>query len=150
MGWQKVGNQRYYYERKRVDGEIVSRYIGCGPEAEAKARADAVEMAAQREEDRRDREVVRKWMERDREIDALTNWLDAFIKSSLETQLAKSGYHRVNGTWRKARKKKANPERERLMALKKEILEHGPRLRRGIEPEESFSFLTHDSQVSLL
>lgn len=128
MGWQKVGNQRYYYERKRVDGEVVSRYVGRGPEAEAKARADAAAMAAQREEDRRDREVIRKWQERDRVIDAITDRLDKSIKEALEAQLASVGCRRVNGTWRKARKKKVNQERERLMALKKEILEHGARL----------------------
>ncbi len=118
MGWQRVGNQRYYYERKRVDGEIVSRYIGRGPEAEVIARADAEAMAAQREEDRRDREVVRKWMERDRAIDAMVKALDDFIRDTLDTQLAKSGYHKVNGTWRKARRKKVNPEVAKVLALK--------------------------------
>ncbi len=70
---------------------------------------------------------VEDW--RYRVIDAMTDRLNSFIKYTLEAQLASVGYHRVNGTWRKARKKrKVNPEVEKVLEFKKEILEHGPRL----------------------
>ena len=41
-----------------------------------------------------------------RAIDAITDRLDKSVKEALEAQLASVGCRRVNGTWRKARKKR--------------------------------------------
>ena len=34
MGWEKRNGQEYYYQKKRVGGKVISRYIGNGTAAD--------------------------------------------------------------------------------------------------------------------
>lgn len=53
MGWQTRGKKRCFYHSKRVDGKVVSQYIGSGPEAEMVA--EALEAAREKRQIDRDR-----------------------------------------------------------------------------------------------
>jgi len=40
MAWEQRGRHRYYYRKERVDGRVVSRYVGRGEAGHRAAEAD--------------------------------------------------------------------------------------------------------------
>jgi hypothetical protein len=99
MGWEKRGNNLYYYRKKRDGDRVMSEYVGNG------RMAQRISV-----EDREERE--RKW----KEIEAMAQKRDSFrvvdqhavqtsrlIKQVAEVFLIMAGYHKHKGQWRKAR-----------------------------------------------
>ena len=55
MGWKTRGNGRYFYQSQRVDGRVVTSYVGRASKGE-KAEAEAIR---QRQEQERERALIR-------------------------------------------------------------------------------------------
>ena len=99
MGWEQRGNGRYYYEKVRENGRVVSRYIGKGV---ASLLFDAANEQArfERQEVLRER---RARVTKDREIDGVVRELKQRSRALTETILIASGYHKHKGQWRRKR-----------------------------------------------
>lgn len=102
MAWETRGNGggTYYYRKRKVDGRVVSEYVGSGPLATFAASRAA--------EDRRERAVAAttERAERDRmradeaELDGFCTLADALARAAL----LNVGYHQHHrGEWRKRR-----------------------------------------------
>ena len=99
MGWEDRNGRSYYYEKKREDGRVVSRYIGRGI-ASKMCEALNEERRWEREEMRAER---RRQKALDREIDIAIRNLTARTKLLTEAVLVASGYHKHKGQWRRRR-----------------------------------------------
>ena len=99
MGWEMRRGSLYYYQKRRVNGKVVSTLHRAGPHAEAiaaedeQARAECaaaeVELAA----------LKVAWAAEDR---ALTDFHEATAALTTATRLL-NGYHMHKGQWRKGR-----------------------------------------------
>ena len=99
MGWERRGQGRYYYRKRRTGGRVVSEYVGAGPGAELLAEADALdraERAERREAERQAREEVQAL---DRQADEVAD----LIRALTHGVLLATGHHTHKGQWRKQR-----------------------------------------------
>ena len=99
MGWEKRGNKKYYYRKKRVGKKVVSEYVGSGPAAEKIAFEDEMERQKQKEE-------RNAWLHYQTEFRNLDNMLDSLYTITLaiiHAHLLLAGYHNHKGQWRKKR-----------------------------------------------
>jgi hypothetical protein len=98
MPWAQRGQHRYYFRKRQVNGRVVRRFLGRGPEAHLAAALDA-----RRQREREAARAARR-DERQRWVDAKTP-LDQLIEVSallLRAALLGSGYHQhAGGHWRK-------------------------------------------------
>ncbi len=96
-------NRRGYYRRSlRVNGRVITEYIGRGPGADLAAKLDAVNR------DVRDLRRVAERIEREKDaaLDALLDELDALVDDLVRAHLLVEGYHQHDrGQWRKRRAK---------------------------------------------
>lgn len=92
MAWETRRKQRYYYQKRRLNGRVVSKYIGAGAEALTRE-----EMAAQRklatESELQDRLAFRAL---EGELADFTQQVQALAAAALLT----AGYHRHKREWR--------------------------------------------------
>jgi len=99
MAWEERRYGRYYYHKTRVEGQVVSQYLGAGPVAEALAalhQAERVERTVRREEER----------EKRRRAEELDNALDAAARLTMTlttAALLAVGCHTHKGQWRRQR-----------------------------------------------
>jgi hypothetical protein len=100
MPWLQRGRNRAFYQSLRINGQVVHRYLGSGPEAEQAAVAI--------EERRQRRAAARAALatERQRHAEALTSFeqfwrlVDVLMHASLNER----GYFQHNrGQWRRRR-----------------------------------------------
>ncbi len=103
MGWEKRGSGQYYYRKKRVNGRVVSEYVGAGVLAEATQMIDQMEsenneLQKQREKDEKEQAAA---------IDVAVDQNLESIGELIESALTGWGYHKVKGEWRK---KRTNPK----------------------------------------
>ncbi len=99
MAWETRGGRRYYYEKKRVDGRVVSRYVGCGLAAQLAENVNEmlrIEREVLREESRRQAAL-------DREIDTQIRTAMRAVKLVTDAALFVAGYHKHKGQWRRKR-----------------------------------------------
>ena len=99
MGWEKRGNNKYYYRKKRVGNKVFSEYIGAGPAAEKIAQEDKLERQNRKDEHQ-------TWRRRKVEINALDDELDSITSYThmlINAHLLLVGYHSHKGQWRKKR-----------------------------------------------
>lgn len=102
MGLERRRNRLYYYSKERVGGRVLSRYVGSGLSGFAFA-ALASETA---EEQRLEREGVRKREAEFRRLNLEINAFCAEVDRVLAETLEREGYFRHNrGEWRKKRTK---------------------------------------------
>ncbi len=104
MGWEKRGSGQYYYRKKRVNGRVVSEYVGSGILAEATQMLDQVEKGKadlEKAEQQIDKEQAAAI---DQAIDQNLVSIGDLIKSTLIAY----GYHKVKGEWRKKRTNQKN------------------------------------------
>lgn len=99
MGWEERKGWLYYYEKERVGGKVVSRYIGTGTLAEA--------CAVINESERRKHQLKRKALRRERqalekEATLIRDHVDQ-IRALTHAVLIAEGYHMHKGQWRKSR-----------------------------------------------
>ena len=99
MAWEKRGNQQYYYRKHKIDGHVVSDYIGFGSLAESQSQNDQANQQARQAEREARRHEFNQILEQDREIDLTC----ALIYSLTRTILLATGYHIHKGQWRKKR-----------------------------------------------
>lgn len=103
MGWEKRGSGQYYYRKKRVNGRVVSEYVGSGILAEATLMLDQIE------KEKTDLEKIEQQIEKEKVI-AMDQAIDQNLESIgelIKSTLIAYGYHKVKGEWRK---KRANPK----------------------------------------
>lgn len=97
MSWETRGNNRYYYRRRRVGGQIVTEYLGNGWSAEL--------TAAQDEADRQRRAAAAaEWqalVEDERQTLATLATVDDLVGALTAGVLLANGYHTHRRQWRK-------------------------------------------------
>jgi hypothetical protein len=104
MGWERRGKGRYYYRKKRVNGKVVSEYIGANLVAQFyaahldSARADNI--AARR----KDLPARLKEAETDSRMRELEGNINLLVKDWLQSH----GFHKHKGQWRKRRHAEKN------------------------------------------
>lgn len=99
MSWETRGNNSYYYQKKRVNGKVVSEYVGKGFLAQEIALMDL----AERQERNKEAEVMKKESTELKLLDQQVTQVTSFIKQLLEGVLIISGFHKHKGQWRKVR-----------------------------------------------
>lgn len=101
MPWEARGPNLYYYRKRRVDGRVVSRYVGpgiLGVFAEVNDR----ERRCDAHDGRRAAEgQIRRW----RTIDANLARFCECMEDIVAAALGRMGYHRHKGQWRRCRMK---------------------------------------------
>ena len=99
MSWEKRGDNRYYYRRRKVNGRVIAEYIGTGDMAEAIARAD--------EHDRRRRQRAaaefHALAEGERRQGVTLAEVNELGRSAVAGVLIANGYHMHKRQWRKRR-----------------------------------------------
>ena len=95
MTWQKRGNRRYYYRKRRQGDRVISEYVGAGQLAETEAALDNLERQIRRAQRRRRQEH--------RALDAQVNQICDLIRILTDSVLLINDYHTHKGQWRKKR-----------------------------------------------
>ena len=120
MAWEKRGEQRYYYRARWEGRRSIKTYFGRGPAALAAAREDEEKRAA------RAAQRYAAAIEKARELPAreLVTELDSQLNIAVYSALAKAGFHRHGGQWRKRRAKpsEASKQTKRRRKTKNETL----------------------------
>lgn len=99
MGWEKRGERKYYYRKRRVGERVVSEYVGTGRAIDLMAQLDVLEKD-KAETERRVQRIGRQ------EVEALDKELGqvyALIEALTATTLRANGFHKHRGQWRRAR-----------------------------------------------
>lgn len=99
MGWEFRSGHKFYYRKKRIDGRVVSQYVGTGRLAEICAEGDELLRGiekAKRDAERRTREAE---AEIDRQLDVVESTLAALVSVAFRS----AGFHKHKGQWRKKR-----------------------------------------------
>lgn len=99
MSWERRGNGRYYYRRRREGGRHVCDYIGAGDIAEAFAGLDAFERQERELARRRWRATVEQWRAAERALNDVEN----IVRVLTAAVLIGNGYHAHKRQWRKLR-----------------------------------------------
>ena len=101
MGWEtRERGGRYYVQKRRVGGKVVSEYRGSGPLAELVAALDNAERAEKREA----RQQARQAWEAVCEEDTAIALFCADVEATFRQEMQAAGYHRPKrGEWRKRR-----------------------------------------------
>jgi len=97
MGWKTRGNGRYFYQSQRVDGRVVTHYVGGVTEGE-KAEAEAMR---QRQDQERERALVRS--RQSDYIESMETPIDAVNATQrlINAALVASGFYRHDSSeWR--------------------------------------------------
>ena len=99
MGWERRGNHRYYYRKRRQGGRVVSEYVGAGEHGAAAARRDVL---ARADRERMQQEQIR---ERERLLALEQAGADAedHVHLVMRAWLLAAGYHTHKGQWRRRR-----------------------------------------------
>jgi len=84
MGWETRRGRLYYYRKRRIDGRVVSEYIGDGPYAH--------QMASPKRRPPRDDAFD--------ELDQLIEANEGKIKTLVAAAYVAGGYHQHKGQWR--------------------------------------------------
>jgi len=99
MGWERRGNSRYYYRKRREGDRVVSEYVGSGPLAELASALDDLtreEQSLEREQIQREREAIRA-------VDMRVEDVCTVIRVLTYGALLAAGYHTHKAQWRKKR-----------------------------------------------
>lgn len=99
MGWEKRGDQRYYYAKKRNGKRIVSQYWGSGEVAQAVATLNQLDY--QKKQFERDLWQIQK--QNEAEIDQALNEIAGLIRILTKALLINAGFHTHKRQWRKKR-----------------------------------------------
>ena len=99
MGWKSINGGQYYYRSERVNGRVVSSYVGTGSMAvfeDLAARAKRIERNAQRLAETRRRAD-------NRELDDILDRMAGDAKRDATAFLNSLGYHEHKRMWRRQR-----------------------------------------------
>lgn len=98
MGWETRGGHRYFYQKKRENGKVVSKYLGNGLAAEICEGADSL-LATWRE-------LQKLEGQEQEDIDTAVDAFCRISRTAINGALYAVGYHRHKGQWRKRRMSK--------------------------------------------
>lgn len=99
MAWEKRGDRRYYYRKRRQGNRVVSEFVGAGYLGSLAAQlddADRLRQQAQREQVRRERATQD---DLDKQVDGLGQQLADLVTAVLLV----NGYHTHKRQWRRVR-----------------------------------------------
>ena len=99
MGWESRQGHKFYYRKKRIDGRVVSQYVGTGRLAEICAEGDELLRGIEKEKRNAERSTREAEAEIDRQLDAVESALAALVSAVLRS----AGFHKHKGEWRKKR-----------------------------------------------
>lgn len=99
MAWETRGNNRYYYQKKRVAGKVVSEYVGRGVMAREIALMDLEEKKERYDRNR----VMRQQEEEFGLFNQQVVQLSSLVKGAVEIYFIVSGFHKHKGQWRRRR-----------------------------------------------
>ncbi len=102
MGWETRGNggRSYYYTKRKVNGHVVSTYVGAGLAGTLTVRERQAAQAARSAAAEAEREERERIAEHEAAIDTFCDLTDALVHATL----LDAGYHRHHrGEWRKRR-----------------------------------------------
>lgn len=102
MGLERRGSKTYYYKKRRLNGHVVSEYVGRGDLARFAALTDALLRRERLERTQRAQAERNEWAEQDAMLDRLEESLRLLVWAYFLTH----GYHMHNGQWRRTRGKK--------------------------------------------
>ena len=97
MGWEKRGNNQYYYRKRREGEQVISEYVGSDQDQFTWAIA-TLDLAFDLE-DQEHRRALQKTTRLDEQIKNLCDLLGKVTRGLLLAQ----GYHTHKGQWRKKR-----------------------------------------------
>ena len=104
MGWEFRKGKRYYYQKRRVNGRVVSTYVGAGQLADIAAELDALDRMRRQQDmllDQAERATFAEHAQTPVELAALL----AEARTAVHTALTEAGYHQHKRQWRKRRDK---------------------------------------------
>lgn len=102
MAWEKRGNgNSYYYRKRRVNGRVVSEYVGTGELAAIRARLDSLKRAL-RLQQQAERRAARAKLD---ELDVQVAELDSVVQALARASLLAAGCRTHKGQWRSRRVK---------------------------------------------
>jgi hypothetical protein len=104
MGWEERGGGRYYYRKRRVNGRVVSEYVGSAARPWVGPLVDLEE--ANRNERAAERALERARREREQADDAALDDMASWAESLTTALLLAAGCHTHKGTWRRWRRTK--------------------------------------------
>jgi hypothetical protein len=99
VAWERRGDNLYYYQAEREDGQVRKKYLGAGEIAELVAHAD--ETIRRTKTERRERE--RAELEEARCLASAADELHGAVEVLAHAELVAAGYHRHKGEWRRRR-----------------------------------------------
>ena len=99
MGWEKRGNQSYYYHKKRKSGQTVSTYAGRGVLAQLQVQILEDEQRVRQA----GREDLRCIQQQDRDMDRQMGAAEKTLRLLTDARFYAEGFHKHKGQWRKRR-----------------------------------------------
>jgi hypothetical protein len=99
MAWEDRNGNRYYYRKRRVNGRVVSEYVGNGYAGELAAIFDNQE----RQQAEGKRRELRKQRQEAAKMDTQAGDVEKMTRAITNACLLLAGYHTHKGQWRKAR-----------------------------------------------
>ncbi len=100
MAWETRGNGRYYYQKRRMEQQVISQYVGRGEFAQIVAQLDELERE-KRDFERWEREQMQKELEEDRELDQLLDEVVDMVRGMKTAVLLVHGFHTHKRQWRR-------------------------------------------------
>lgn len=99
MAWltTPTGN-RYYYRRRKVNGRVISEYVGAGALGVAVANLDALERRQVEAQQEAWRTVKAEQAAIDAEVDSIGQWVQAYV----DALHLVTGHHQHKRQWRKS------------------------------------------------
>jgi hypothetical protein len=99
MAWETRGNNAYYYRKKKVNGKVVSEYVGKGLVAQEIASMDS----AERQERNIKLDAIKKEKNELELLNSRTTQSISATKRMVESFLILAGFHKHKGQWRRMR-----------------------------------------------
>lgn len=99
MGWELRNGSPYYYRKKRVNGRVVSEYLGTGLIAEIHANDDAAAHCEREQARQLERQLRHAEQLTEQQLDTA----EQAIEPITAAYLIAAGFHKHRGQWRKKR-----------------------------------------------
>jgi hypothetical protein len=104
MAWENRNGSRYYYQKRREGGRVVSRYVGAGALADLMAQIDEID----RERQALEREHWQASQAEEAAIDKEIAEYSRLLRQFTAAVLLASGCHQHRRQWRVKRERKAD------------------------------------------
>ena len=99
MAWEPRGNNIYYYRKKRIDGKVISEYVGKGVRAQKIASMYLAVKEKKKKEDDNIRQQKKQFYLLNNQIIQMSLLSDQMVGYFLTT----AGFHKHKGQWRRRR-----------------------------------------------